>query len=65
MTGSGGGEGGHIQSFQRVWTPPEDGDIFQIFGAGDISGRKRLAGGSKKPEKVADIVVEVDNSPTF
>ena len=35
--GSGGGEGGHIQGLQRVWTHPGDGELFKILGAGDIS----------------------------
>ena len=38
--GKGGGEGGHIQGLQRVWTPPGDGDIFQILWAVDLSGGK-------------------------
>ena len=40
-----GGEGGYMQGFQCVQTPPGDGEIFQMLGAGDISGVRRLAGG--------------------
>ena len=54
------GEGGHIQGFQCIWTPPEDGDIFQILEAGDLSGGRQLAGGSQKPGKGAGGVAEVD-----
>ena len=37
-TDRGGGEGYHFQSLQRVRTPPGYGDLFQILGAGDLSG---------------------------
>ena len=57
--GSGGGEGGHIQGFHSVWTPPGDGDLFQIIRAGDLSGGQRLPGGSQKPFKGTGSVAEV------
>ena len=41
---SGGGEeGGHCQNIQRLWTPPGDGDLLQIPGAGDIGSGQLLA----------------------
>ena len=43
-----GGEVGHHQGFQRLWAPPGDGDLLQIPGMGDLSGRQRLAGGGEK-----------------
>ena len=49
----GGGEGVHRQVFQRLWVPPGYGDLLQIPGAGDIGGRRLLAGGGEKlvPDK--------------
>ena len=43
-----GGEVGHRQDFQRLWAPPGDGDLLQIPGTVDLSGRRRLAGGGDK-----------------
>ena len=43
----GGGEGGHRQGFQHLWVPTEDGDLLQILGTGDHSGRRRLFGSSE------------------
>ena len=60
MPGSVRGEGGKIQGFQRVWTPPVGGDLFQIIVAVDISGGKQLAGVRHKPGKGAGGVSEVD-----
>ena len=40
VPGSGGGVGGHIQGIQCVWTPPLDGDLFQILGGCDLSSGK-------------------------
>ena len=48
MISGGGGEGGHRQGFQRLWTPPGYGDLLQIPGTGDIGGRQRLTGGGKE-----------------
>ena len=48
MISGGGVEGGHRQGFQRLWAPPGDDDILQINGMGDLSGRRRLAGGGKE-----------------
>ena len=56
---SGGGEGGHIQVFQCVWTPPGYGELFQILGAGHLSDIQILNGGSKKTGKDVGGVVEV------
>ena len=41
-------EGGHLQVFQHLWAPPEDADILQIPGTGDIGGRQWLSGGGKE-----------------
>ena len=49
--GNGGGEGGHIQGLQCVWTPPGYGDLFQIRGSVGLSGKKLLTGGIQKPAK--------------
>ena len=46
--GSGGGEGGHRQGFQRLWAPPGDGDLLQITGTVDLGRVQRLAGGGEK-----------------
>ena len=35
---SGGGESGHIQGLHCICMPPKDGGLFQIIGAGDLSG---------------------------
>ena len=44
----GGGEGGHRQGFQRLWSPPGDGDLIQIPRAGDIDNGQRLADGGEE-----------------
>ena len=44
---SGGGEGGHRHVFQRLRSPPGDGDLLQIPGTVDLGGRRRLAGDGK------------------
>ena len=36
--GGKGGLGGHLQGIQRLWAPPEDGDLLPILGAGDLGG---------------------------
>ena len=58
--GSRKGEVGHIQGFQCVLMPPGDGDIFQILGSGDLSGRRQFSGGIQKPGKDAGGVAEAD-----
>ena len=57
--GSGGVEGVHIKGFQRVWSPPGDGDLFQIIGMVDLSGGRLLADGSHKSGKGVGGVAEV------
>ena len=59
-SGSRQGEGGHIQVFQLVWTPPGDGDLIQILGIGNIRGRQRLSDISHKPGKGEGGVAEVN-----
>ena len=44
----GGGEGGHLQVFQRLWAPPGDGDLLNIPGTGDLRDGRRLAGGGEE-----------------
>ena len=43
-----GGEGGHHQGFQRLWSPTGDGDLLQITGTVDLGRVQRLAGGGEK-----------------
>ena len=43
-----GGEGGHRQGFQRLWAPPQDGDLLQIPGADDLGGGQQLNGGGEE-----------------
>ena len=42
------GEGGHRQGFQRLWSPPGDGDLLQIPGTVGIGGRRRLDSGGEE-----------------
>ena len=43
----GGGEGGYIQVFQRLWVSPGDVDLLQIRRAGDLGNGRKLAGGGE------------------
>ena len=44
----GGGEGGQLQVFQRLWAPLRDGDLLQIPGTGDLGGGRRLSDGGEE-----------------
>ena len=44
----GGGEGGHIQVFQRLWVTPRDGDLSQILDMRDLSSGQRLVVGGEE-----------------
>ena len=44
----GGVERGHHQVFQCLWAPPVDGDLLQIPGTIDLSGRQLLAKGGEE-----------------
>ena len=39
----GGREVDHSQVFQRLWSPPRDGDLLQIPRAGDLGNGRRLS----------------------
>ena len=47
ISSGGGGEGGHLQGFQRLWAPPGDGDLINIPGTGDLGYGRQLAGGGE------------------
>ena len=58
-----GGNGGHLQGFQRLWEPPGDGYILQIPGTGDLGGRRQLAGGGEELVPGEGGVEEGDANP--
>ena len=41
-------ERGHHQRFQRLLSPPGDGDLLQITGSGDLGNGQQLAGGGEE-----------------
>ena len=44
----GGGEGDHLQGFQRLWGTPGDGYLHQIPREGDLGDGRRLDGGDEE-----------------
>ena len=50
----------HIQGFQCVLMPPVYGNLFQILGSVDLSGRQRLSGVSQKFGTGEGVVAEAD-----
>ena len=61
--GSGGGEGGQRQGIQRLWLPPGDGGLILIPGMGDLSVRRRLAGGGQELVTGKGGLEDDDNNP--
>ena len=55
--------GGHLKRIQRLWTPPEDGDLLPIPGAGDLGCGRRLAGGGQELVIGEGGVKEDDENP--